>query len=66
MMMKMSWLHWYKSKVVVEFFLVEAMKTYRGFRGIVSLILNIGTKWRWLFNFKTSLPQVYLIFHISS
>jgi len=27
------------------------MKTYRGSRGLVPLILNLGTRWRWVVNY---------------
>ena len=36
-------------------FIVHAMKEYRGSRGITPLILDIGTRWRWVVNF-TFLP----------
>jgi hypothetical protein len=32
-------------------FPVHAMKTYRGRRGTAPLVLNIGTRWRWVVNF---------------
>jgi hypothetical protein len=30
---------------------VHAVKAYRGTRGIAPLILNLGTRWRWVVNF---------------
>jgi hypothetical protein len=39
-----------------EFFPVHAMKAYRGSRHIVSLILNLGTRWRCVFNFTPRPP----------
>jgi len=31
----------------------HAMKTYRGSGGIVSRILDHGTRWKWVFSFTT-------------
>jgi hypothetical protein len=39
----------------LKFLPVHAMKTYWGSRGIVPLILNVGTKWRWVFSFTSQL-----------
>jgi len=36
-----------------EFFRIHTMMAYRGSRGIALLILNLGTGWRWMVNFKT-------------
>jgi hypothetical protein len=45
----------YLIKVKVKFSLCltkhHAMKTYRGSRGIAALILDIGTRWRWVGSF---------------
>jgi len=42
-------LHWVKGCIVP----VRAMKAYRGRRIIAPLILDLGTWWRWVVNFKT-------------
>jgi len=39
----------------LKFLPVHTMKTYGGSRGIVPLILNVGTKWRWVFSFTSQL-----------
>jgi hypothetical protein len=39
------------AKCYHKFVLVYAMKTNAGRRHIAPLILNLGTRWRWLFNF---------------
>jgi hypothetical protein len=32
-------------------FTALAMKAYKGSRGTVPVILNLGTRWRWMINF---------------
>jgi hypothetical protein len=43
----------------LKFIPLHIMKTNQGSRGIVPHILNIGTRWRWMFNFTSQLlyPQ---------
>jgi hypothetical protein len=41
----------FKVKVNVKVVPVQATKSYGGSRGIASLILNLGTRWRSMVNF---------------
>jgi len=44
----------YICRVDCYVFLFNSMKGYKGVRGIAPLIRNVGTRWRWVVNFRTA------------
>jgi len=37
---------------------VHALKAHRGSRGVAAVILNLGTRWRWVINFMFVVPCI--------